>query len=66
MGGAAHAGLVTLDPNTGKVQPYMQVQVAGHHNYTGQPGQANTPVGVHRMAISPDGTRLVAVVTSRR
>ena len=61
VGGAAHAGLVTLDPNTGKVQPYMQVQVAGHHNYTGQPGQANAPVGVHRMAISPDGTRLVAV-----
>ena len=61
VGGAAHAGLVTLDPNTGQVQPYMQVQVAGHHNYTGQPGQSNAPVGVHRMDISPDGTRLVAV-----
>jgi PKD repeat protein len=61
VGGAAHAGLVTLDPNTGKVQPYMQVQVAGHHNYTGQPGQSDAPVGVHRMDISPDGTRLVAV-----
>jgi PKD repeat protein len=61
VGGAAHAGLVTLDPNTGKVQPYMQVQIAGHHNYTGQPGQANAPVGVHRMDISPDGNRLIAV-----
>jgi PKD repeat protein len=61
VGGAAHAGLVTLDPNTGKVQPYMQVQVAGHHNYTGQPGQSNAPVGVHRMDISPDGSRLIAV-----
>ena len=61
VGGTAHAGLVTLDPNTGKVQPYIQVQVAGHHNYTGQPGQSDAPVGVHRMDISPDGTRLVAV-----
>lgn len=60
-GGAPHAGLVTLDPDTGKVQPYLQVQVAGHHNYTGQPGQADAPVGVHRMDVSPDGTRLVAV-----
>jgi PKD repeat protein len=61
VGGAAHAGLVSLDPSTGKVQSYMQVQVAGHHNYTGQPGQSNAPVGVHRMDISPDGSRLVAV-----
>jgi PKD repeat protein len=61
VGGVAHAGLVALDPNTGKVQSYLQVQVAGHHNYTGQPGQANAPVGVHRMDISADGTRLVAV-----
>jgi PKD repeat protein len=61
VGGVAHAGLVSLDPGTGKVQSYLQVQVAGHHNYTGQPGQSNAPVGVHRMDISPDGTRLIAV-----
>jgi len=61
VGGVAHAGLVTLDPNTGKVQNYMQVQVAGHHNYTGQSGQSNAPVGVRRFDISPDGTRLIAV-----
>jgi PKD repeat protein len=60
-GGIAHAGLVSLDPNTGKVQSYVQVQVAGHHNYTGQPGQSDAPVGVHRMDISPDGSKLVAV-----
>jgi Malectin domain len=61
VGNTAHAGLVTLDPNTGKVQSYLKVQVAGHHNYTGQAGQSNAPVGVRRFDISPDGTRLVAV-----
>jgi PKD repeat protein len=61
VGGVAHAGLVSLDPNTGALQPYVTVQVAGHHNYTGQPGQSDAPVGVHRMDVSPDGTRLVAV-----
>jgi hypothetical protein len=61
VGGAAHAGLVSLDPSTGALQPYVTVQVSGHHNYTGQPGQSDAGVGVHRMDISPDGTKLIAV-----
>jgi Malectin domain/PKD domain len=57
----AHAGLASLNPATGKPDGYLNVQVSGHHNYTGQPGQSNAAVGVHRMDVSPDGTLLVAV-----
>jgi hypothetical protein len=57
----AHAGLVSLNPSTGKSDGYVTLQVAGHHNYTGQPGQSDAPVGVHRMDVSPDGTKLVMV-----
>ena len=61
VAGVAHAGLVSLNPATGASDGYLAVQVAGHHNYTGQPGQSNAPVGVHRMDVSADGTRLIAV-----
>jgi PKD repeat protein len=57
----AHAGFVSLNPTTGAMDTYINVQVSGHHNYTGQPGQANAAVGVHRMDVSPDSTRLIAV-----
>jgi Malectin domain/PKD domain len=54
-----HAGIGSLNPTTGAVDPYMTTQLTGHHNYTGQPGQANAGVGVHKMDVSPDGTKLV-------
>ena len=60
-GGAAHAGLVSLNPTTGKVDSWVGLQFAGHHNYTGASGQANGPVGPRAMAVNPDGTRAVLV-----
>jgi len=61
IGGVAHAGVGSINPTTGALDPYVAIQLAGHHNYTGQPGQSNGPVGGRRMDLSPDGTRLVLV-----
>ena len=35
VGGIAHAGLATLNPTTGALNPYMNIQLTGHHNYNG-------------------------------
>ena len=61
IAGVAHAGIGSLNPTTGALDPYVTIQLAGHHNYTGQPGQSNGPVGGRRMDLSPNGTRLVLV-----
>ena len=43
VNGAAHAGLASLNPTTGALDPYINIQLAGHHNYTGQPSGCPTP-----------------------
>jgi len=58
-GTAAHGGLVTLNATTGALDPFMNIQVAGHHNYNGS--GANGAVGVTKLDINPAGTRLVAI-----
>ncbi|MBO0863530.1 MAG: PKD domain-containing protein [Mycobacterium sp.] len=59
LGGVAHAGLGTVNATTGALDPYMNVQLAGHHNYNGS--GANGRLGPRAFAINPAGTRLVAV-----
>ena len=61
VGGVAHDGLASLDPLTGALDPYLGVQLTGHHNYTGLTGQANAPVGERRMDVNSVGTRLIVV-----
>lgn len=61
VGGATHNGLATLGPLTGKLDPYLNVQLTGHHNYTGQSGQSNGAVGPRKLDISPDGSRMVVI-----
>lgn len=55
-----HGGLVTLSATTGQLDPFMNSNVAGHHNYNGVSG-ANAAVGAENLAVSPDGTRMVAI-----
>ena len=57
--GAAHGGLLTLNATTGAIDPFMSIQVAGHHNYNGS--GANGAVGPRALAINPAGTRAVVV-----
>ena len=58
-GGATHDGIASLVPTTGKLDPYMNVQLTGHHNYNGT--GANGAVGGRSMAVNPAGTRAMVV-----
>ncbi len=59
VGGATHDGIASLVPTTGKLDPYVNVQLTGHHNYNGT--GANGAVGGRSMAINPAGTRAMVV-----
>ncbi|MGY1825712.1 MULTISPECIES: PKD domain-containing protein [unclassified Blastococcus] len=59
IGGVPHGGLATLDPATGATDEYLGVDVAVNHNWPS--GASRGSVGVKDLAVSPDGTRLVAI-----
>ena len=49
-----HDGLVTLDPTTGALDPFMNVQLTGHHNDSGSGAQGW--VGATDIDVTPDGS----------
>ncbi len=59
VAGVAHSGIVTLNPTTGALDPYLDVQLTGHHNDSGS--GAIGGVGARKMAVSPDGSRLIVI-----
>ncbi|HEX6443849.1 MAG TPA: hypothetical protein VF053_02085 [Streptosporangiales bacterium] len=61
VGGVKHDHLASLSATTGDVDDYMGVDLTEHHNYTGADGEAEAPVGVDDMDVSPDGDTLVVV-----
>ena len=58
-GGVTHDGLATVNPTTGALDPFVNVQLTGHHNYNGT--GSNGAVGARAMDISPDGSRAIVV-----
>ena len=64
VNGAAHDGLVSLDPSSGAVQSYITLQMTGHHNYgvhcTGS-GCAHGATGITALSVSPTGTQMVVI-----
>ncbi len=54
-----HAGLAAVNPATGAVDPFMGIQLAGHHNYNGS--GAIAAIGVNKLDITPDGTDMVVI-----
>jgi hypothetical protein len=56
-----HGGLATLNPTTGAVDPFMSIQLSGHHNFTGAPGEASGAVGPRQLSITPDGNQMVVI-----
>jgi len=58
VGGFSHSGIATVNATTGALDPFMDVQFAGHHNDTGSGAQGY--IGPWALDISPDGTRLIA------
>lgn len=59
LGTATHQGAGTLDPTTGAVDSYLDIQLTGHHNYDGT--GADGSLGGRALDISPDGTHAVIV-----
>ncbi|HEY6749495.1 MAG TPA: PKD domain-containing protein [Mycobacteriales bacterium] len=64
---SSRPGLGAVAPATGVIDPtFMTIAVAGHHNYphfnsSGQPIGAQAPVGVSKIDVTPDGTRMVMI-----
>jgi hypothetical protein len=56
-------GLASVNATTGAVDNYLQIHVAGHHNFLSPKnhGTVNGAVGVQSMAVSPDGSRMMVI-----
>ncbi|MCW2698978.1 MAG: domain containing protein [Blastococcus sp.] len=65
VGGVAHGGLASLDSTSGALDDYLGVDVAQHHNYPDR-GTAQSPVGVEKIAVSADGSRMAAIGNFRQ
>jgi hypothetical protein len=59
VAGVAHGGIATLNQATGALDPFVTVQLSGHHNYNGSGGQG--AVGGHAIDISPNGATAVVI-----
>jgi PKD repeat protein len=59
VNGAAHGGLVSLNATTGATDPYLNINVSGHHNFGHVPGAVQGGVGGVSIAVSPDRTRAI-------
>ncbi len=59
IGGVPHGQLATLNATTGALDPFLDLDVAGHHNDSGSGAQA--PVGPRESGVTPAGDRLVVV-----
>jgi len=59
VGGKAHAGLASMTAGTGALDPFVNLQFSGHHNYNGT--GAFSAVGVKKIDVTPGGTRLAAI-----
>ncbi|MDN5767701.1 MAG: PKD domain-containing protein [Humibacillus sp.] len=57
VGGVEHSGLTALDPQTGKVLDWFNVNTFGHH---GQ-GSAKGGVGARKIDIDATGTKMVVI-----
>jgi PKD repeat protein len=59
VGAKPHGGIASLNATTGALDPYMNVQLAGHHNDTGSGAQGG--VGPWDLAMSPNGNTLAVI-----
>ena len=58
-GGQPHGGLVSLNATTGALDPFMNIQLTGHHNDSGSGSQGW--VGPADIDATPDGKTMVVV-----
>ncbi len=55
LNGVLHQGIATLNPTTGAIDPFVNIQLTGHS------GTGDGAVGGRAMDISPDGTKAVVI-----
>jgi hypothetical protein len=66
VGGKSRRGLATLNPSTGRVTSYLDLQLSGHHNYgtncdPSKESCAKGVVGAKAFDVNPSGTRMVVI-----
>ena len=66
VGGQPHKGLVALNATTGARESFLAVALTENQNYTGQPGQAQAPVGVKKIAVTPQGDQMAVIGNFRK
>jgi hypothetical protein len=59
VGGQAHGGLVSLDATTGALDPFVNVQFAGHHNDSGTGAQGW--IGPWDIDVTANGATMVVI-----
>ena len=59
VAGKPHAGLASLNPTTGALDPFINVQFAGHHNDSGTGAQGW--VGPWDIDVTPNGATMVVI-----
>jgi hypothetical protein len=59
IGTSTRNGLASLDKNTGALDTFLTVSLAGHHSWNGSGAKAS--VGASSMRVSPDGSKLVVI-----
>jgi hypothetical protein len=55
----AHGGLASVNATTGAIDPYLSINVSGHHNFGRVANAAEAPVAASQIAVSPDHTRAI-------
>ena len=61
VGGAPHAGIASLYADTGQVDPHMNIQMQGNHNWTPGSSGGRGFTGPMAFDISPDGSTMAVV-----
>jgi PKD repeat protein len=61
IGGQTRGGIASMGATTGVVDPFVTSTVTVNHNWTATNGGAKAGVGVSKLDITPDGTRMVAI-----
>ncbi|HEY6748291.1 MAG TPA: PKD domain-containing protein [Mycobacteriales bacterium] len=61
IGTSARGGIASVNATTGALDSFMTSKVAVNHNWTATNGGAKGGVGVSKIDVTPDGSRLVAI-----
>jgi hypothetical protein len=64
VGGKAHGGLASLNPSTGALDPFVNVQFTGHHNDSGSGAQGW--VGPWAIDVTANGATMVVIGNFKR